>query len=361
MTLSTFGLFLATHILGALGGAGAYALGVPLAWMIGSLVVTAIITLSGFPTTTRRVCRNGGVLVLLTGIGLTFTPSAGETTIRLLPLILIAAVATLLIGALASLLLARLGRIDRATAFFCSVPGGPAEMSVLGARQGAELAPIAISQLLRIVCIVLVIPPTLTVLGMRGDFTTSFPDLGFHPLGLVVTLGVSLAASLALVKLKVNSAFLIGPLGVGILLGFTEAGLSTVPRWMMMGSQVFMGVFLGAQFTPSVMRRMRRFLPVAIGNVFLVTGGCALLGTLIHFFDEESVPTMILATAPGSVTEMSITAQALGFNVPVVTAFHVIRILLVIILVTPAFNVLRAAGVIAPADPELLRNTKAAE
>ena len=55
MTLPTFGLLLLTHLLGAAGGAGASALGVPLPWMIGSLFVTAVLTLAGFPTATRRV------------------------------------------------------------------------------------------------------------------------------------------------------------------------------------------------------------------------------------------------------------------------------------------------------------------
>ena len=57
---------------------------------------------------------------------------------------------------------------------------------------------------------------------------------------------------------------------------------------------------------------------------------------------------MILATAPGSITEMSITAQALHLNVPVVTAFHVVRILLVIMSVSPVFAALRRLGVIVP-------------
>ncbi|WP_075219571.1 AbrB family transcriptional regulator [Acuticoccus yangtzensis] len=361
MTPRLAGLFLASHAIGALGGAGAALLGVPLAWMIGSLIATAAFTLAGFPTTTSRMSRNVGVLILLTGVGLTFTPAAGETALALLPLILIASVATLLIGVVASLLLAHFAQIDRATAFFCSVPGGPAEMSLLGARQGAETAPIAMSQLLRVVCIVLVIPPAMTLAGVTGDGAASAPGFGVDAAGLALTLALSAAAALALVAAKVNSAFLIGPLAVGVGLGLGEANLSAVPHWLMSASQVVLGVYLGAQFTPQVMRRMRRFLPVAVGNIVLVTGSCALLGTLLHLFDGEPISTMILATAPGSVTEMSITAQALGLNVPVVTAFHVIRILLVIALVTPAFAVMRMAGLVAPADPDFPRNTKAAE
>ncbi len=350
-----------THAAGAAGGAVAWSVGFPLPWLIGALVVVAAITLSGVPSTANRTLRDGAVLLLLTGIGLTFTPEAGSTTLRLLPLILGGAVATVAIGCAASLLLARIGGIDRATSFFCSVPGGPAEMSMLGAQQGASMPPIAISQLLRIVTLVLVIPPTLSVLGVRGDFSTSFPSLGFDAAGFVATIALSLALALVLRRLGLTSAFLVGPLAVGIGLGLSGLELSVVPRQLMMAAQVFMGAYLGAQFQPDILRSMRRFLPASLMNVCLVTCGCAGLGFLLHFLDREAVPTMILATAPGSVTEMSITAQALGFNVPVVTAFHVVRIMVVIMMVGPTFQLMRAAGLVPPAAPSIHRNAEPAE
>jgi uncharacterized membrane protein AbrB (regulator of aidB expression) len=42
--------------------------------------------------------------------------------------------------------------------------------------------------------------------------------------------------------------------------------------------------------------------------------------------------TLVLATAPGGIAEMSLTAKTLQLGVPVVTAFHVIRMVAILTL-----------------------------
>jgi uncharacterized membrane protein AbrB (regulator of aidB expression) len=48
--------------------------------------------------------------------------------------------------------------------------------------------------------------------------------------------------------------------------------------------------------------------------------------------------TLVLATAPGGIAEMSITAKVLELGVPVVTAFHVARVVLLLTCTTPLFS-----------------------
>jgi uncharacterized membrane protein AbrB (regulator of aidB expression) len=51
--------------------------------------------------------------------------------------------------------------------------------------------------------------------------------------------------------------------------------------------------------------------------------------------------TLVLATAPGGIAEMSITAKVLELGVPVVTAFHVTRVVLLLTCTAPLFAWLR--------------------
>ena len=51
--------------------------------------------------------------------------------------------------------------------------------------------------------------------------------------------------------------------------------------------------------------------------------------------------TLILATAPGGIAEMSITAKVLELGVPVVTAFHVTRVVVLLTCTAPVFTQLR--------------------
>jgi uncharacterized membrane protein AbrB (regulator of aidB expression) len=48
--------------------------------------------------------------------------------------------------------------------------------------------------------------------------------------------------------------------------------------------------------------------------------------------------TMILATSPGGIAEMSLTARVLHLGVPVVTAFHVSRMVIVVLTIGPLYR-----------------------
>lgn len=53
------------------------------------------------------------------------------------------------------------------------------------------------------------------------------------------------------------------------------------------------------------------------------------------------LPSMILAAAPGGIAEMSITARALQLGVALVTAAHVTRVLIIVTLSLPTYQLLR--------------------
>ena len=53
------------------------------------------------------------------------------------------------------------------------------------------------------------------------------------------------------------------------------------------------------------------------------------------------VPSMILAAAPGGIAEMSITARNLQLGVALVTAAHVMRVLIIVSTTLPVYHLLR--------------------
>ena len=71
----------------------------------------------------------------------------------------------------------------------------------------------------------------------------------------------------------------------------------------------------------------------------------AAFGTALARFATIPVPTMILATAPGGIGEMGITANVLKLGVPLVTAFHLTRIVLIVTMTAPLFSFARRAAV----------------
>ncbi|MGE3936645.1 MAG: AbrB family transcriptional regulator, partial [Rhodospirillaceae bacterium] len=68
---------------------------------------------------------------------------------------------------------------------------------------------------------------------------------------------------------------------------------------------------------------------------------CALLAVALGALTGLPVASMIAATAPGGLAEMSITAKVLGLGVPLVIAFHVTRLFMITLAAMPVYRALQ--------------------
>jgi hypothetical protein len=89
-------------------------------------------------------------------------------------------------------------------------------------------------------------------------------------------------------------------------------------------------------------RTAPRFLGGVALSTLLTLAVAAGLAALMATAAGLHIGTAILAFAPGGIAEMALTARALHLGVPVVTGFHVMRMLAVVLLIGPAFRALEA-------------------
>jgi uncharacterized protein len=75
--------------------------------------------------------------------------------------------------------------------------------------------------------------------------------------------------------------------------------------------------------------RYKLFIPFALLNSFFILIASVAAGALLAWFFNLPIATMIIATSPGGLAEMTITAQALQISVPLVVAFHLFRVVVV--------------------------------
>jgi uncharacterized protein len=313
----------------------------PIPWMIGPLMAVAACRFFDVECTAARGGRQAGQWVIGSTLGLYFTPQVAELVTRAWWLLLVAALFALALGYLSGFVLARMARVDRTTAVFASVPGGAAEMSVLGERFGAHVDEVAAAQSLRMMLVVLVIPWIFALLKLHGEdmFRPGMTEV--RPLGLAALLAATLAGGLVFQRARVANAFVLGALAVAIPLTVAEVNLSAMPRWLTNVAQLLLGCALGARFGRSFLRRAPRF----VGAVLASVAGAMLLsagfGLVLAAITGLHPGTLVLATAPGGIAEMSITAKVLDLGVPVVTAFHVARVVLLLTCTAPLFRWLR--------------------
>ena len=87
----------------------------------------------------------------------------------------------------------KLGGVDRATAYFGSMPGGAAEMANLGERHGAAVDRVAIAHSFRMLVVVSVIPVGITLAGFSATEDYRPVTVPFDIAGLCVLLAAGTA------------------------------------------------------------------------------------------------------------------------------------------------------------------------
>jgi hypothetical protein len=313
----------------------------PLPWMIGPLVAVAVSRSAGVDCAAPIGGRQAGQWVIGTALGLYFTPEIAELVLRIGWLLVLGALFALALGYLCGYLLTRIAAVDRTTAVFASVPGGAAEMSVLGERYGARVDEVAAAQSLRIMLVVVVVPWIFAALQLHGADVFHPGTSEVHALGLVGLLGATLVGGLLLWRARVPNAFVLGALAVAIALTMAEVDLSAVPRWLTNFAQLLLGCALGARFERSFLRRAPRFVAAVTLTVIVAMVLSAAFAFALAALSALHPATVVLATAPGGIAEMSITAKVLDLGVPVVTAFHVTRVVVLLTCTAPVFAWLR--------------------
>ncbi|MNT58710.1 putative ammonia monooxygenase [compost metagenome] len=145
---------------------------------------------------------------------------------------------------------------------------------------------------------------------------------------------------MAFVKLRLPNPWVLGPMLIAMLLTSSGIEWSALPDYVPKVGQLLIGWSLGDRYRPDFFRAAPRF--IAVVAVFTLTAlGLAFgLGALLACWSVAPVPTLILGTTPGGIAEMAITAKVLQLGVPVVTAFHVTRMVFVVIVTGPIYAIL---------------------
>jgi len=324
--------------LGAAAGALFAWLRTPLPWMIGPLLAMAVCNFAGARLRALPGGRPFGQLIIGTALGLYFTPLVARQVASYWPLLLFAALFAILVAWGCGWFLSRTTDTDRTTAFFASVPGGAAEMAILGERYGARVDRIALAQSLRILVVVIVVPFALTYSGVYGTdaYNPSPVPLDWPKLALL--LGIAAVAGGALKLAGMANAFMFGPLLAAIALTASELQFSSVPTWLSNLGQLLLGCALGSRFERQFLGSMARYAMAVLASILGSLALAAALSVLLARWTGLPAASLLLALAPGGIAEMCITAKVLQLGVPLVTAAHVTRVLVLINATAPLYR-----------------------
>jgi membrane AbrB-like protein len=186
--------------------------------------------------------------------------------------------------------------------------------------------------------VVVLIPVAYQLLGVHGADPTLPAVQDVRPPGLLLLLAISAAGMAVLARAGVPNPWVLGALLATAALTASGVTPSALPRWASNAGQLFIGVALGTRFTPEFVQAAPRWLGCVAAGTLAMIGASASFAGLLSLWVDQHPATLLLATAPGGIAEMCITAKVLQLGVPVVTAFHVVRYVAVLTLTAPLYR-----------------------
>jgi len=322
---------LLTLLIAAVGAMVCVVVHTPLPWLIGPLVSVAVVSMMDGRLAAPPAARQLGQWAIGVALGLYFSPDVVREVTRLALWLLLAVGFAIVLGAAGAWVLQRVTDSDATTAFFAMAIGGASEMATQAYRHGGQVERVAAAHSLRIMLVVLIVPLLFGALGVQGlDPYTPFARR-FDPVGFAVLVAVTLGAAVAMERFGSPNSWMIGPLLVAAGITATGHTFSSLPTVVVNAGQLLIGISLGVHFTREFFRAAPRFL-AAVSLITLAYLACgAAFGAVLAWGTGLAWPTAVIATTPGGIGEMALTAKALQLGVPIVTAFHAIRMAAVVL------------------------------
>ncbi len=315
-----------------IGGCIALKLDFPLPWLLGPLIISILANAFKFKTDCHIAWRKSGQWIIGTGLGLYFTPQMVNLIFNNIGALALGVLWALVLGCIFSLIQYRYHKLDWATAWFSSCIGGASEMVNLAQRYNAEADKVAASHSLRIVLLVIIVPIFIQLnYSVNSDTLTYkiYPD--HNSLDLILLLILSLLGVKAAQFLNILNPWVLGPIMMIGILTFFDFKLGVLPQYLIAFGQLCIGWSLGSKLPLNFFRLNQGFVLLSLTmNIVALVFSIVLAQYIAQYFSVDPA-TMVLGFAPGGIAEMALIAKALNLVVPLVVAYQLLRLIVVLV------------------------------
>lgn len=249
---------------------------------------------------------------------------------------------------------------NMATALFAAAPGGISEMTVLALVYDAAVPIVSTYQFVRLVVIISVVP--LIARWLQGRQKSKDLAVDQEPAGAVLG-GADLEDSQgpesktaqeqpvsALTTWQILPLYLIGTLGGLLLLALNFPGGGVIgamaalaitnvlfkkqykfPNSVMQIALLGIGMSIGLEFSPEIVRTIREMLLPIVGFSLLIVLSNLAVGWYIRHLTHWDMITCLLSSAPGGLNQMLVVAEEMKADSLTISILQLVRLLIIII------------------------------
>jgi membrane AbrB-like protein len=312
----------------------------PAAWFFGPLVASAFFALRDWQAVELpRAVYVAAQAVIGCALGAGFSPATLLTLPKHFAIFAFAVVFILLTSLLNGWLLTRRTRLDVATAFLGTMPGGAGEMAAMSDSLRADSRLVVIMQYTRLLLILASLalvtpflshhssPPRAQVEVATAVVPAIFVWWKIGALCLLAMIGW-----LTGMRTRIPAGTFLVPTVLYFILEISGVQLGRWPWPIFATAYLVMGLQIGGRFRPSTVAAIKGILLPVCGTTLLLLAGSFVLAWILTREMGLDPVSAYLAATPGGLDSVAAVAAELQGDTAVILTVHLVRLLCVLII-----------------------------
>ena len=304
---------------------------IPLAWMLGPMLVISITTLSGIKIKMPKLALSSILIVLGLHIGNYIDQNLINQMTEWVWTSIIMFVYILISILIVSKYLQKFSGYNVKTSIFSAAPGALGPLMILAEHEKSDLSQVATSHLIRLIIIITVIPFFVVNYSTNEALTIQkFNYLDQNHFHLLILLIGSILLIFLFDNIGVPAALLSGTLVASGILQITEVASYKLPDESINFCLLILGASVGCRFADKSLKEVvGNSFHSLVATVILVVLGL-LAAIVATYFVDTNFLTLLLSFSPGGIYEVAVIAIAFDLDPNFVAFHHIIRLLMIL-------------------------------
>jgi len=307
---------------------------VPLAWFLGPMLVTSIVTLGGIRTKMPRLVLSTVLIFLGLYIGNYIDKDLFSQMHQWIWTSLIMLAYIILSVLLVSKYLQKFSGYGKKTSIFSAAPGALGPLLILAEDEKSDLSQVATSHLIRLIIIITIFPFIVNSFYETNNLQNIETIIqGQNINHLFILIGLSVPLIIIFDKFKIPAALLAGTLLASGFLQITDIATYKLPPNIIDYCLLILGASVGCRFADKKFNEIsKNALHSFVATFFLVLLGL-LAALAATFVIDKNFFTLLLSYCPGGIYEVAVIAIFFDLDPEFVSFHHIIRLLMILFVV----------------------------
>ena len=306
-------------------------LNIPLAWMLGPMVITSIAALTGLKIKMPKLALSSILIILGLHIGNYIDQNLFGQMINWVWTSIIMLIYIIVCILIVAKYLQRFSGYGKKASIFSAAPGALGPLMILAEHEKTDLSQVATSHLIRLIIIITVIP-FIVVNNSSSEILIKdeFNYLSQSHFNLILLIIASLLFIFIFDKIKIPAALMSGTLFASGLLQMTDIASYKLPDASINFCLLILGASVGCRFAEKTIKEIaNNSLHSVVATTILVLLGLV-AAYVATFFVDTNILTLILSFSPGGIYEVAVIAIAFDLDPDFVAFHHIIRLLFIL-------------------------------